>query len=94
MSDTGEPVLELAVLGPWVARGICYGADPGIFFPPRHDPGTEAKRICQHCPVLDECLDYALQAGELGVWGGKTEAERRTLRRKQSRKKSRQRSAA
>ena len=33
------------------------------------------------CPVRDECLDYALADPSLqGVWGGRTDAERRVLR--------------
>ena len=36
-----------------------------------------AKRICQTCPVVDNCLDQALTQGEEWfVWGGLTPAER------------------
>ena len=31
----------------------------------------KAKAICATCPVADECLQYALDAGETrGIWGG------------------------
>lgn len=36
-----------------------------------------AKRICQRCPVIVECREWALRRREqYGVWGGMGEAER------------------
>ena len=41
----------------------------------------KAKAICGACAVRAECLEYALKTDqEHGIWGGLTEAERRTLR--------------
>jgi len=41
----------------------------------------EAKAVCQTCPVIQKCLDYAISANEPeGVWGGLTVAERELLR--------------
>ena len=40
-----------------------------------------AKGICQGCPVQGSCLQFALDNGEHGIWGGTTEDERRRLRR-------------
>ena len=43
----------------------------------RREKERHAKQICAHCPVIDQCRQYALQAGEAyGVWGGLTEMER------------------
>lgn len=58
------------------------GVDPDLFFPPRGVNTTEsAKAICQRCPVLDECRDYAIPQSLLhGIWGGTTETQRRRLR--------------
>lgn len=42
---------------------------------------TPAKRICLGCPVQRECLEYAVDNGEAGVWGGTSERERRRIRR-------------
>ena len=40
----------------------------------------DAVAICCECPVKLECLKYALNNDErIGVWGGKTPAERRRL---------------
>lgn len=36
--------------------------------------------ICQECPVKDECLDWALQNEDYGIWGGTTPTQRKKLR--------------
>jgi len=68
---------------PWVVFGACRGAEADAFFPMTRDATQQALVICASCPVRVECLDYALEARErFGVWGGKTEKQRRqTLRR-------------
>lgn len=40
-----------------------------------------AKEICNECPVMVECLNYALHHESYGIWGGLTERERQTMRR-------------
>ena len=36
-----------------------------------------AKQICDRCPLIRECANYAIEAKEQhGVWGGQTAAER------------------
>jgi len=35
-----------------------------------------AKAICNSCPVMEQCRDYARKNPEYGVWGGETEEER------------------
>ena len=40
--------------------------------------------MCRKCPVLKQCLEYALQhpeSTEYGVWGGTTVAQRRRILR-------------
>ena len=40
-----------------------------------------AKSLCETCPVLLDCRDYAVDAGEQhGIWGGMTVKERRAVR--------------
>ena len=42
-----------------------------------------AKQVCGECPVKVDCLDYALETNQdSGIWGGTSEEERRTLRRR------------
>jgi len=77
------PDLAIVAIGPWAARARCADADPELFFPPGDGPATEARQICSQCPVRDDCLTYALDAGEqYGIWGGLDPTERRNLRRR------------
>lgn len=70
----------------WQEQGACVGLDPALFFTERVEgAGTdnaEAKKVCARCEVRVDCLDYALATREMfGVWGGKSERERRRIRR-------------
>ncbi|MGW1328035.1 WhiB family transcriptional regulator [Streptomyces antibioticus] len=76
----------------WRERAACLRADdPDMFFPVGNDGPSlvevdEAKAVCSWCPVLEQCLDLALQLGPVqGVWGGTTESERRAIRRRDAR---------
>lgn len=63
-------------------QAICGQVDADLFFPERGTSAREAKAVCLACPVRPECLDWALDNGEMfGIWGGLTERERRRLRR-------------
>ena len=42
----------------------------------------EALRICSTCEVKQRCLEYALSWERHGIWGGTTETDRDTMRRK------------
>ena len=75
-------------LGEWHGRGLCAGDDPDVFFPSRGDPGTRARQTCAACAVRDDCLGYAIDADEFGIWGGLDQDERRNLKRRQRRKKA------
>lgn len=66
----------------WMDLGRCKDGDPDAMFVVGHEQNL-AKRVCRLCPVRYECLAYALDHKiEWGVWGGKTERERRTLLRR------------
>jgi WhiB family redox-sensing transcriptional regulator len=68
----------------WRAEANCSGFDPDLWFAPGALEHKEAKRICRSCPVRRECLSYALETPvDHGVWGGMTERERRSFRRRQ-----------
>ena len=46
----------------------------------------EAKQVCRRCDVREQCLAWALEAGQdHGVWGGLSEDERRALKRRNAR---------
>ncbi|AZZ39020.1 WhiB family transcriptional regulator [Acidipropionibacterium jensenii] len=66
----------------WQERGLCAQTDPEAFFPEKGGSTREAKRICEHCEVQAECLEYALRNDErFGIWGGLSEMERRRIKR-------------
>lgn len=66
----------------WMLAAACRGLDPELFFPPRGAPTDHAKAVCARCTVTAECLEYSLDGGEHhGIWGGKSERERRSIRR-------------
>lgn len=70
--------------GPWVEQAACKGAPTEIWFSERGENRVmrTAKQICAECPVAEPCLAYALDHGiKHGTWGGKSERERRLLRR-------------
>ena len=67
---------------PWMAEGICLQVGGELWFPDAGDGRAcrEAKAVCSVCPVAPECLDYAFRNFiHTGVWGGKSEMERRKL---------------
>lgn len=78
--DEWERVRE--PIGDWADRGLCNThPNPQLWFPERGASTTEAKAICRACPVQTDCLTYALTNAErFGIWGGKSERERRRLR--------------
>jgi WhiB family redox-sensing transcriptional regulator len=65
----------------WVSEGVCGQVDPEIMFPDKGGSTQDAKRLCMTCPVRVACLTWALDNDEwFGVWGGKSERERRALK--------------
>jgi WhiB family redox-sensing transcriptional regulator len=73
----------------WQQHGACNDLSPKVadrlFFPTARNFAAiaQAKAICARCPVQDTCLNAALDTGTReGIWGGRTEAERRHLHAK------------
>ncbi len=68
----------------WQLGAACRGMDSSLFFAPdgeraraRNRRTIKAKAICNGCPALNDCRNYALASGETsGIWGGLTEDER------------------
>jgi len=38
-----------------------------------------AKSLCQTCPIMSECAQFAIQTDVEGVWGGTNEKERKAI---------------
>ena len=70
----------------WPSRAACLGQDTERWFPAGSGDGDpHAKATCARCPVLIECREWALgnpQLASCGVWGGMTEPERHSERRR------------
>jgi WhiB family redox-sensing transcriptional regulator len=77
----------------WRDMARCREVDPDLFFPLCAGPLgqrqiAEAKAVCAGCPVIAECLAFALTQLPEGIAGGTTPAERVALRRGQTVKRS------
>jgi WhiB family transcriptional regulator, redox-sensing transcriptional regulator len=77
----------------WRRLAACKGPYAELFFPPALSERKEdkvareadAKQICRECPVIQDCLDYAVLIEEPhGIWGGLNEVERRMYAARQA----------
>jgi WhiB family redox-sensing transcriptional regulator len=71
----------------WRDVAACIDQDLNLFFPISTVGAAAArqveaaKEVCRACPVQQSCLEWALDVGpEFGIFGGRTEVERRRLR--------------
>lgn len=77
--------------------GKCSGHDPRTWFPygdrdemaksasayrEAREKTQLAKLICGECHIQRDCLNYSLYHESFGIWGGATERERESIRRK------------
>jgi WhiB family redox-sensing transcriptional regulator len=75
----------------WRHHAACREVDPELFFPigntgPALLQIDEAKQVCHRCPVMEPCLEWAVESGQdAGVWGGMSEDERRAYKRRAAR---------
>ena len=70
----------------WYRQAACIGVSGDVFF----EEGVrrlviEAKSYCYKCPVRVDCLEHAIAAEEIGIWGGMTTTERRREARRRVR---------
>jgi WhiB family redox-sensing transcriptional regulator len=71
----------------WQAQAACRGQDTQNFYHPENERGPSrvrremrAKAVCASCPVIENCLRWALAAREpYGVWGGMSAEDRERL---------------
>jgi WhiB family redox-sensing transcriptional regulator len=68
---------------PWYELAACRGLDPDLFFPERGERTDDALAVCAPCPVRDDCLAAGLTE-RFGIWGGRSERQRRILRRERA----------
>ena len=72
---------------PWLSKATCRNEEiieSDLFFAQRRIFFKEALKICQICPVKEQCLDYVLKIphneDHYGVMGGTTRNERKHMR--------------
>ena len=81
-------VTEAAALK-WMDSALCSEVDGELWFPAKGESVVPAKSVCAACDVRAVCLEYALDHPELrGIWGGQTEAQRRTTRQRRDAQRS------
>lgn len=66
----------------WTDLAACKGRTP-LFFPPKAErPQARARReararqLCNQCPVVDQCRQFARNNHEYGFWAGESEEDR------------------
>lgn len=84
-----NPALSLLPPEAWMDQAECRGMEPELFFPHasnnQYSTGSHildelAKQVCHTCPVMFQCLEYALvHRIEDGIWGGTGRNERRRI---------------
>lgn len=60
-----------------------WGVNPDAFYPTatqHSDPA--ATELCNTCPIIDDCLQWALHHEAWGVWAGTFPEQRQTMRRR------------
>lgn len=86
MRSPGRPTTAYA--GSQGHRAACRHHDPDLFFPLSAVGAglartRQAKRVCATCPVVAECLDWAIAHGiRFGAWGGLSEDQREAAPRR------------
>tara|TARA_R110000823_G_C15764039_1_gene483289 strand:- start:23 stop:394 length:372 start_codon:yes stop_codon:yes gene_type:complete len=66
----------------------CAGIETNTFYPDDRGRGEVLSRnpvlrsVCQGCPVITDCANYAIVNEKHGFWGGLSSRARRDVRRK------------
>lgn len=88
MAHSPHPKKSLLTEAQWqsfaICRGLAYNENSfETFFPERGGRLDKARNLCVICPVRVRCLDFALNNNIIeGVWGGKSERQRRVIKRR------------
>ncbi len=64
----------------WRHAALCRDEDPELWFALSPETTQLAVEICNDCPVLTSCREWAVRNLPYGVAGGLTETERTHLR--------------
>ncbi len=78
----------------WQEEALCREYNVDLFFGgdaaesemERQAREAHAKAVCQRCPVKEPCLEFAMETSQkYGIWGGMTDKERASLKRRRAR---------
>lgn len=69
----------------WTAQGLCVGNYSDRWYPEKGHRAMHGKRICEQCPVIEQCREYGMDE-YWGTWGGLDGDERRALGRGKGRR--------
>ena len=78
----------------WQEQAECRHYDNVLFFGPdqgeseleKQTREAEAKAVCRQCPVIEPCLEFAMETNQkYGIWGGMNDKERASLKRRRAR---------
>ncbi len=77
----------------WQEDSACRQYDNVLFFGEDGESELEkqaresrAKAVCRSCPVLEPCLEFAMETNQkYGIWGGLNDKERASLKRRRAR---------
>lgn len=65
----------------WRSQAKCAGYNTDEFFPAVGSNARFIHEFCETCPVVAECLDYALENQlDYGIWGGTSVNQRADIR--------------
>lgn len=83
-ADELYEMLQLPARPAWQADALCREPEYSHinFVPDTGQRADAAKAVCARCLVRAECLSFALDGDDVGVWGGTTDRERRGMPRK------------
>lgn len=78
---------ETLIGQPWMRDAACarlgFEADQTFFPEGRGANLHEARRVCQGCPVIDQCREYVMsfekQSHRFGMWAGMSPQQRERL---------------
>lgn len=75
-----QAAVSVAPTEGWRDGAVCRKADVNEFYVDVRQQDSTVELFCDVCPVVRDCLAWALLKNErLGVWGGTTEVERKPM---------------
>jgi WhiB family redox-sensing transcriptional regulator len=73
--------IDSASRSAWIGRAACKGMDINLFFPEEGaSVSAEAREACAKCPVVEQCLDWAIKHEQHGFFGAMSPQQRQRER--------------